>query len=79
MTIRRALLKQSAALDLADLRAGIAALDATELDPVDRARQSTRIAYTAVAVAFTQGVITREVAERLIGALEAVLAGLEDA
>ncbi len=65
-------------LDLAGLRAMSAALD-VEMDPVVRARQSIRIAYTAVAVAFTQGLITQEVTKRLIGALDAVLAELEDA
>ncbi len=64
--------------DLADLRAMSAALD-VEMDPVVRARQSIRIAYTAIAVAFTQGTITREVATGLISALDAVLAELEDA
>ncbi len=61
---------------LADLRAMNAALD-VEKDPVVRARQSIRIAHAAVAVAFTQGAITREVATGLIDALDAVLAELE--
>ncbi len=65
--------------DLADLRARIAALDAADMEPVELARQSVRIAYTAIAVAFTQGLITQEVTKRLIDALDAVLAELEDA
>ncbi len=56
-----------------------AALDAADMEPVERARQSVRIAYTAIAVAFTQGLITQEVTKRLIGALDEVLAELEDA
>ncbi len=64
-------------LDLAGLRAMSTALAATEMDPLTRARQSTRIAYTAVAVAFTQGTITRETATGLLEALDAVLAELE--
>ncbi len=56
-----------------------AALDAADMEPVELARQSIRVAYTAVAVAFTQGLITQEVTKRLIGALDAVLEELETA
>ncbi len=65
-------------LTLTDLQATITDIAAAEMDPVERARQCTRIAYTAVAVAFTQGAITKEVATGLIDALDAVLAELED-
>jgi hypothetical protein len=66
-------------LTLTDLRATIAALDAADMEPVERARQSTRIACTAVTVAFAQGAITQEMATRLTDALAAVLAELETA
>ncbi len=64
--------------DLADLRARIGALDAADVEPVEVARQSIRIAYTAIAVAFTQGLIAQDVTKRLITALDGVLAELED-
>jgi malonyl CoA-acyl carrier protein transacylase len=64
-------------LDLTDLQTRITDIAETEMDPTERARQCTRIAYTAVAVAFTQGAITQEVATGLLEALDAVLAELE--
>ena len=64
-------------VDLAGLHAMSAALD-VEMDPVTRAQQSIRIAYAAIAVAFTQGLIAQEMTKRLIGALDGVLAELDD-
>ncbi len=63
-------------VDLAGLRAMNAAFD-VETDPVVRARQSIRIAHAAIAVAFTQGLIAREMTTRLIDALDGVPAPLE--
>ena len=68
----------SALPDLDGLRAMNAALD-REMDPVVRARQSIRIAYTAIAVAFTERLIPQEVTQRLINALDSVLAELDGA